>query len=131
VKALPNMRMVNGLATAIWPGHLDTIDGSRAPQSKMEWGGVLREVGALTADNLYVRAASGKHTYKCADSLAVAFLAFETDFNPIALLGAVGAEQDQGSPIARNRQVGVAVVIEVGHSQSASVERTVELRGDR
>src|SRR5579859_1039471 len=127
MKGLPNMGMVNRLTTTTWPYHLDTIDGSRAPQSKMERGSVLRKVGALTADNLQVRAASGKNAHQRADSLAVALLAFETDFYPIALLGAVRAKQNQRSPIARNRQVGVAVVIEVGDRQSASVERTVEL----
>lgn len=125
---LTKTRMIGCLSSCTWPTHLDPISRRCATQAKMKRRGVRRKIGTLAAHRLQIAPAARPDTHESADSLPVAFLAFERNFDPVSSFRAVGTQQNQWPTVAGNGQIHVAVIIEVGRSQSACVERAVKVR---
>ena len=83
---------------------------------------MLGKVGALTAHRLQPGLSAGVDTHERPDPLPVAPRAFESHLDPVPVLGSVGPQQDQRPAVAGDRQVQVAIVVEIGNGNAAAIE---------
>src|SRR5579884_1384004 len=117
-EALVRFHVRKLLVRAAGPEDFDRCGGGVLAEAEGEGEVARGAVGGAAVDRLHLRAAGARDPHHGADAVAVALRSGETELQPVVAIAAVVAVEDRGTVVLADKNIEVAVAVEVAIGRS-------------